>query len=253
MKKFILPVLLLVLAACHHDNNNNNTQTQTTSTPGGQPGPNIPSGAAGALYAVNEAVYSNNGSGYDTTGLGLAYGWFVNSTTTKDAGSVVVNGDTLYITDPTLGTSFPWYELGLLQTGQLSFPTNAVAWGVQGNSANGVPAFNYTDNTAFPVVNGLTIPYPVNISNGLTVHFTVSGAYDAIFYTISGQGQSSLSFTGSSATTATFSATQLSQVVSSGGNLGVQIMPIKLTPYTVSGKTYYFVKQNAFNVTSPVQ
>ena len=257
MKKLrlILPVLLLTMFGCHKDTNTNNTQTQVTNhTPNGGAAVTIPSGAAGAFYAINTINYNNNGSGYDTTDIGLGYAWFGNYTTTQNAGSVYVTGDSLYTNNPNLGclVTFPWYETDI--TNQFTFSGNSVTWNVQGNSANSIPAINYTDNTAFPVVTGLTLPYPVSIASSVTVHFTVTGAYDAIFYAISGAGGQQTSFTGTNgATSATFTSAQLSAVTSSGSELSITIMPVKLTPYTVSGKTYYFVKQGAYSVTTIVQ
>ncbi len=254
--KLILPVLLLTLLACHKDTNTNNTQTQVTNhTPNGGAAVTIPSGAAGAFYAINTINYNNNGSGYDTTDIGLGYAWFGNYTTTLNAGSVYVTGDSLYTNNPNLGglVNFPWYETDI--TNQFTFNGNAVTWNVQGNSANSIPAINYTDNTVFPVVNGLTLSNPVSISSSVTVHFTVTGAYDAIFYALAGSNtQQQTSFTGTNgATSATFTPAQLSAVTGSGGQLSITVMPVKLTPYTVSGKTYYFVKQGAYSVSTIVQ
>jgi len=151
--KLMLPFLLLILAACHRDNTNNN-QTQITNTSPAGVGPTIPSGAAGAFYAISMLNYNNNGSGYDSTSLGTAYAWFGSYTTTQNAGSVVANGDSLYIIDPNLPSpvATPWYEGSLFTP--IFYTANPVAWGVQGNSGNSIPAFNYTDNAAFPIVNG---------------------------------------------------------------------------------------------------
>src|SRR5688572_11567227 len=92
----VLALILSTVSSCKKDddddnnNNNNNTNNPLSQALGGSP--TIPSDAAGALYAVNNYVISDDGFGdMDTTELGTAYAWFESYATTTNAGTVSCN------------------------------------------------------------------------------------------------------------------------------------------------------------------
>lgn len=250
MKKLTMPAcvllaLLTLVSACKKDddtnnNNNNNTSNPLSQALGGSP--SIPSGAAGALYAVNNYVES-----YDEDGalqidqIGTAYAWFDSYITTTNAGTVSCN--TTELSNSFAGTSLPWYyTIG----SYLDFSsTNTANWSVAG--ANGVTGFTHTDNTAFPKCN-FTVPASISRSNGLTINNTNVGSNDAVFYTLYAAGSQKITKSMSAnATSATFTAAEIQSVAPvSGTQIGVQVMPVKLTQVTKNGKSYYFVKQWAY-------
>jgi hypothetical protein len=240
---YLLLFALLTVSSCKKDNNNNNNSQPNPLSQALGGSPTIPAGAAGALYSVNNHVIADDGYGtLETTDVGTAYAWFDSYTSTKDAGTVSVN--TVEIEHSFSGQALPWYY------SLMDFPdfssTNTASWTVAGNSLAGVTGFTHTDNTAFPKCS-FTVPSSVNLNNSLTVNFTNTTSNDAVFVTIYAQG--SLKVTKSlaaNATSASFTSAELKSITSSGGQLGIQVMPVKLTSATINGKTYYFVKQWAF-------
>ena len=245
MPAFVLLALLTLVSACQKDddtnnNNNNNNSNPLSQALGGSP--SIPSGAAGALYAVNNYVESDDGfGGTQIDELGTAYAWFDSYTTTTNAG--IVSCNTTELNNTFAGTSLPWYYT---LSSYLDFSgTNTAAWSVAG--ANGVTGFTYTDNTAFPKCN-FTVPASISRSNGLTVNNTNTGSNDAVFYTLYAAGAQKVTKSmPANSTSATFTAAEIQSVAPvSGTQVGVQVMPVKLTPVTQNGKTYYFVKQWAY-------
>jgi hypothetical protein len=244
MKRNNLPlfvmVLVLLLGACKKDNPTNNSQ----NNPLGDNAPSLPSGAAGAMYAV----LTNTMVQGITIPSSIPLAWFGNDASTQNAGVVLCDQDTMVTTDPFSNVTYPWYELSnsaFINTGnQPDFTQgNTVQWFVSGSSS--VPAINYNDTTTWPQVTNFTLPSSISISTALTISFGVTGTYKQIICSIKGT-KSSLSQNLSSGTSVTFSASQLSSVTTSTGGLAVEIMPVNYTPQTYGGKTYYFVKQNAF-------
>lgn len=251
MKKLTLPALVLMslltfVSACKKEDDDDQQQQQQTTNPlstalGGSP--TIPTGAAGALYAVNNYVVSDDGfGGTQVDELGTAYAWFDSYTATKDAGVVSCNSSE--IENTFAGTALPWYyTFG----SYIDFSsTNTADWSVEGNSGAGVTGFTHTDNTPFPKCN-FTVPASINRSSSLTVTNTNVGSNDAVFYTLYGQGTPKVTKSmPANATSATFTAAEVQSVSSQGSQVGIQVMPVKLTPVTKNGKTYYFVKQWAY-------
>ena len=107
MPAFVLLALLTLVSACQKDddtnnNNNNNNSNPLSQALGGSP--SIPSGAAGALYAVNNYVESDDGFvGTQIDELGTAYAWFDSYTTTTNAG--IVSCNTTELNNTFAGTS----------------------------------------------------------------------------------------------------------------------------------------------------
>ncbi len=246
MPAFVLLALLTMVSACKKDddtnnnNNNNNNSNPLSQALGGSP--SIPSGAAGALYAVNNYVESDDGfGGTQVDEIGTAYAWFDSYTTTTNAGIVSCNATEL--NSSFAGTSLPWYyTLGSF----LDFSsTNTAEWSVAG--ANGVTGFTHTDNTAFPKCN-FSVPAVISRSSSLTITNTNVGTNDAVFYTLYTQGSQKINKAmPANSTSVTFTAAEIQSVAPvSGTQIGVQVMPVKLTQVTKNGKSYYFVKQWAY-------
>ena len=259
MKKLFnisLITIVLLVGSCKKNTTTTNNSSQynpLSSQFGGTP--NIPSGADGALYAINTTT--SDPTGGSPIVMGYAMAWFGSYVSTKNAGSVTCNTDSLFTTIAFTNFSYPWY-LNLIggSGASISFTNNAVQWVVGGNGSTGVPAFNYTDNTAWPIVTGFALTSTVNAASSLTVNYSVQGAADDVFISITGsKGTKSSTASSTSATSVTFTAAQLSQVVTAGigDQLSVQIMPVKISSSSISGKTYYFVKQNAFTQSASVQ
>lgn len=249
MKKPLFPTLVLMalltlVSACKKDDDNQQQQQQNSNNPlstalGGSP--SIPAGAAGALYAVNNYVVSDDGvGGQQVDEIGTAYAWFDSYTTTKDAGAVSCNGSE--VINNFAGAALPWYyTIGDF----IDFSsTNTATWSVAGSSA--VTGFTHTDNTAFPKCN-FSVPSSISRNSSLTITSTYTGANDAVFFTLYGQNTPKVTKSmPANATSATFTAAEVQSVSSSGSQVGIQVMPVKLTPVTKNGKTYYFVKQWAY-------
>lgn len=248
MPVFVLLALLTLVSACKKDddnnnnNNNNNNSNPLSQALGGSPA--IPSGAAGALYAVNNYVES-----YDEDGalqidqIGTAYAWFDSYTSTKDAGTVSCN--TYDLDNNLLGSALPWYYT---LNGYLDFSsTNTAQWSVAGNSSTGVTGFNYTDNTTFPKCS-FSVPSAISRNSALTITNTNIGSNDAVFYTLYTQGSQKINKAmPANSTSVTFTAAEIQSVAPvSGTQIGVQVMPVKIKDVSLNGKTYYFVKQWAY-------
>ncbi len=237
---------LILISSCKKDddnnNNNNNNNNPLSQSLGGSP--TIPSDAYGALYSVNNHVVYDDGSGtLVTDDVGSGYAWFESYTATKDAGTVTVN--TEEIVNNFGGTPLPWYYT---IWGVIDFISggNTATWEVTGNSSTGVAGFTHTDNTAFPKCN-FTAPASVNLNNSLTVTASYTQANDAVFFTIYAAGSQKITKSvGAGVTSATFSSAELKSIAASGTQIGIQVMPVKLTPVMTGGKKYYFVKQWAY-------
>ncbi len=237
-------VLTISIWSCKKETTNTNNGTN----PLGNNAPTIPTGAAGALYAVN----SNATTQGVTQTTGTAFAWFNSYTTTAQAGAVLCNGDTLSTQIPFSNVAYPWYEstAALLNGNMLDFSATPVAWSVSGSGS--VAAFNFTDNAVFPVVNNYTVPATVSLSQPLTLTFTIAGPYDEVICTIQGS-KKTVNINYTTASSVTFTAAQIASAAVSGDNLVVQILPVKITAQTIAGKQYYFVKENGFAQYATVQ
>ena len=243
--------LTAILGSCKKEtsntNNNNNTNNPLTQAIGG--GPTIPSGAAGALYAVSNNIYSQG----RTTTINTAYAWFGSYTTTLQAGAVTCNADTLSTAIPFSNYSYPWYEsqYSFLQGNMLTINGNSVSWIVGGSGS--VPGFIYNDNTVFPVAN-FTAPSSMSANAALTVPFTITNPYDLVVCSITDGTKPQVNINVTSGNTVTFTSAQVASATTAGGEtVTIQIMPIKMTSSSIGGKMYYFVKQNAFAQTTVTQ
>lgn len=251
MKKLplLIPVLLLVFAACKKEQGNvinpfaNSNVTEVGSSP-----LVIPANATGALYTQIGVNYFYSGGVLDSATGANATAWFGNIYNPVFAGQVIINGDTLVDS-----VSYPWGGYNPREYGP-NILSNAVTWSVSGNTTDSIPAFTHTDNTPFPVITGLSIPATIRSGTGITIRYHVTGAYDYIYYWLDGgeqPGKNDITFTGDSLNTASFSPVQIEQVIGTG-NLFINVYVGKLVPYTVAGKTFYFVKESDYQLSTTI-
>lgn len=253
----VLAAIMLSVASCKKDddngnnnNNNNNNNDTIQSNPLSQQlggSANIPSDAAGAFYSVDNVVISDDFGTPDTSSIGFGFAWFDNYTATKNGGDVTCQGSLLDITNPfNNAQTLAWYYT----ISNYIFYDQSVAavdWNVTGNTANSVPAFSYTDPTPFPGINWFNIPATINTNNSLTINWTNTNTNDGVFFTVAGDKGKFTKAGAANATSVTFTSAELKQAAYDGGyQIGIQVMPVKISSHTVSGKKYYFVKQRAF-------
>lgn len=254
---FVLAALVLTASSCKKDddtNNNNNNNNNPNDTIQNNPlsqqlggSANIPGDANGAFYAVDNVVISEDFGTPDTSSIGFGFAWFNSYTSTSNGGDVTCQGSLLDITNPfNNAQNLPWYYT----ISNYIFYDQAVAavdWNVTGNTANNVPAFSYTDPTPFPGINWFNIPSVIDINNSLTVNFTNTNTNDGVFFTVAGDKGKFTKAGAANATSVTFTSAELKQAAYAGGyQIGIQVMPVKISTHNVSGKKYYFVKQRAF-------
>ncbi len=219
-------------------------------------GPGVPNDAAGALYAINASGITDVGGGeYDTTIVGYPMAWFSSITQTKYAGTVTSNS--VDLSDSIAGYFVSWYQLDILNS--FDFPdyttSNAVHWHVQGNAANGIAGFSYTDNTPWPVVTSLNVPATMSKNSAITITFSTAGTVDFLYCMMYCQGGIKIVHTSSTnATSVTFSASDVAHMgLTNGQQVNFQVMPCSLGSTTLGGKKYYFAKQSPFSASATVQ
>lgn len=246
----VATALLMSIASCkkedddtNNNNNNNNPNSPLNEQFGG--GAQLPSDADGALYAVNNIVVAEDVYGYvDTTSIGSAFAWFESATNTTEAGTVTCNDTELDIDDPFSNANLPWYYTLSDYIFDFGYVPD-VTWNVSGG--NGVTAFNYVDQNPAPEINWFNLASTININNPLTVNFTNVNSNDAVFFTVAGDKGRVNKAGAANATSVTFTAAELQQVaIAGGGQIAVQVMPVRISNRTFNGKKYYFVKQTAF-------
>lgn len=190
--------------------------------------------ADGACYSITTRQYYEN-TGSDHLDLYSAFAWFGKATAMKDAGAVSVNSTSL--TNPG-GLNYYWY-MGLDEL----FPTASAEWNVEGSSANGIPGFTHTDNTAFPAGGDFTLPATVNINNGLNVSYAPVSNVLGVVYSIRGNKGQKNKAVANGGSSVSFTAAELAEVAYEHDGVAVSIMPVTATPVVINGKKIYFVKQ----------
>jgi hypothetical protein len=264
MSKFKLTIvcvfaLFVGISACKKDNNtSNNNNNNNNNNPLNQQfggGPPVPSSAAGALYAINTIADDNlYGDGHSEAGLPM--GWFGSAAYTKYAGQVTCNSTSM--TDSVMGYPMVWYMLDALNSGgYIDFSgSNNVVWNVAGNSASGITGFTHTDNTAWPTISGFNLATSTYRNANLTINFTSSSTVEGFVFSLfpyATQSVSVVKTAGANATSVTFTPADLAKAGHSGDAIVVQIMPYTYSTSTIGGKTYYFVKQTAYNQNTVLQ
>lgn len=235
---YFLIVFLFALSACTKEIGNTNTNLAVST----QPIP-VPANAFGQLTAVNNSVYTHTGTPPDSLIMREALTLF-KDTAYIYGGVVTAGNDTLV------------YDTAYAYNGYLSdkyfqtFSSN-VTWSVSGNSGRGLNGFTYTDNTPFPTISGLKIPATIQAAKGLTLNYTISGAYDFFYFQLTGS-VTGLPLSANSNTTASFSTDQINAAAATG-QLIVRAQIGKVTPYTIGGKTFYFVKTTQVDLYTTVK
>lgn len=240
---YILVAVLLLLAACKKKETSNNYTTVTASAYIWNP-----PGATGVFSATKNITYRN---GDTLTGSDQAGAQFGTVTNFGYGGSILINGDTLpFVNDS--GSIADSGSGSYYNFSKISFTSNTVTWNILGDNANNIPAFNYTDTTSFPKVIGFSVPTKLNAENGLTIHYTISGGYDSVYYYLGGVNYGA-SYAGGPIGSASFSTAQLLQAMQVIGNgptpnayLAVGILVVKFIPYTIGTDTFYFEKESNY-------
>ncbi|HOZ79696.1 MAG TPA: hypothetical protein PLY34_16990 [Ferruginibacter sp.] len=225
-------IAISLFASCKKDSANPDNNTPVAVDASGNL--TVSSDADGACYSIISRYYDNNaGSGYDD--FHSTYAWFGSTTAFKDGGTVSVN--TYELTN--IGGINTYTYVGLDEL----FPSNAAAWDVSGNSANDVPAFTYTDNTAFPTGGDFVLPSSINLSNPLTVNFSAISNVAGVVFSLRGNKGTKSKAVANGASSVTFSVQELNEAAFANDAIAVAVMPVVYTSQTINGKKIYFVKQ----------
>lgn len=195
----------------------------------------LSSDADGAFYAIKQYLYDSY-TGNSNDEFQYAMAWFGSPTSMKDGGDVTVN--TIPV-DFISGVNYYMY-VGF----DVLFSGNAVAWTSSGNSANGISAFNHTDNSAFPAGGFFTLPAKINIANSFTLTYTATGNVAGTVYEVIGNKGTKRKAVGGASSSVTFTAAELQEVANTADAIAFTVMPVSYTTATYGGKKYYFVKQS---------
>jgi hypothetical protein len=225
-------------------------KTDTPSTPSTAPTAPHPADGFGALAAVKTKV-SQNVPGYGTIDIDLGVGVaaFGSSSanffagTYVDAGAITCNTKAL---DKQTGNAY----LSSMSTSGFSgsslgidFGSN-INWNVAGSAD--VPAISKTLTNAFPTFPEITSASTITKSSGYTLtNNSISGA-DSILYVIASGSASVKKTLVGSATSCTFTASELS-ALSNSDNALIQVNAYNIQSDIFSGKKYYFVNQCSAN------
>jgi len=245
MKKllFVLSMTLLLLS-CEKDplTPDNNTSTPATPTPNACPG------ADGAMWAVNSITTYNPGFGVPATeinlGTGIAFfssnGLSGNPMTRVSAGTVTLNSNATDYLGETYITKFESSNINGVDF------SNGVTWEVSGD--NGFGSYTHSPTNPFPTASKITSGAVVTKANGYTLTCNTITSADSVLFLVSGVSKT----LGGSATSCTFSASELSSVAT-GENQLVQIVPYTMSSAVVGGKTICFGKEMVQQLSVTVQ
>ncbi len=240
--KLILAVLVgvsLSLTSCKKDDDDNGNGGNPSDDTNFQLG-------AGTLVAVKSQTVQSTAIGDITIDIGTAVAVFG-----KDASwSAFVDGGTVKVNDKELekfGNNSYVFTPGIADPTGITFGSS-VDWSVSGNSGNGVPAFDHTVSGGFPSVGNVSVEGPVSKAEGVTVPITGVSNADSLYVNIN----EAFKVVASNATSANFSAADLSNV--STGTGIISIAAVRYTTADYSGKTFYFltetVKQKTVEITN---
>jgi hypothetical protein len=227
----LLGLSMVLFASCKKSTDNNNTPTPPTVDANGNLA--VSSDADGACYALKLRLYDDNsGPTYDE--LHSAYAWFGKANAFKPAGNVSVN------TYDLMNFGFNYYGTSGFDT---LFHSNTANWVVTGDATAGVPAFSYTDNTAFASGGDFILPTSVNINNPLTVNFSPISNVGAVVYSLQGNISTKHKAVPNGASSVTFNSAELKEVAFPQDQIAVHVMSVAYTSQIINGKKIYFVKQ----------
>ena len=254
MTKYSLPLILVLFvgfASCKKSSDTPSVPPVTT-LPGS---PNL-TNASGAFYAIVIDALLKNGSGYDTTTINTPMAWFESTSQSKDAGTASCNAAPLVLKDTFFGTPFnnTWYTLKTDYTftgTPLNFKgTSSIVWKASGNSANAIPAINFSDNNPFGKITGFVVPSSITYGTGglnVSFNFSNSTGTDQLLYLIKGSKDQKAGSLTLSTTTLSLTAAEVSSLGVKGDQLEVELIPVKISSSVIGGKTYYFVKEYCIN------
>ena len=229
--------LMIMFTSCTKDeettpapttnNNNNNNNTANTT-------PNFP-GSDGTLWAINSISLQTLpivGTFEVELGTGVAVFTDDNYSSFLAAGSVNLNGSDLTKNANNSYTFTP----SMANPNGLDFSGGAVDWTIGGSGS--VPAFTESVNSIpFPEVDTITSAITIDRSMDYTLTTsTVTGA-DSVIFMIGGVMKTLVG----SSTSYTFTSSDLSAL--SAGPSVAQIAAYRFTNSSISGKSYYFGKQ----------
>lgn len=217
---FILASAIIFYGSC-------NTNTTTTPTP--------VAGISG--YFISEKGYipvQLGGTGDSTWGEN-GYAFF--SSTPGD--TVLVLADSVYLNGyPTEEDSLYYFSMVPGGTGQMLQMNNSATWQVWGT--NGVPSFTYNFTSPYPTLPlDPALPDTIDHNAGFTMPLPTSA--DSVTITVAGNAGQALKHLSGSATTVSFSASELAGIGVAQEGL-IQIDAGKYTTQTFSGKDYLFIK-----------
>lgn len=235
--KMLLPVAMFaLLTGCKKDES-----TDTT-----QPTPLSPtetfnySDAWGLLAGVKTVTSINSPIGPIETTIGTAVAAF-NTTeggsSYHEAGTITCNGKTLTIQS---NNSYV-FQPSQTDVEGIDFSNSIAAW--NGSGSGNVPAFSAT-LAAFPTTPSITNSSDVTLSSGHTVTFSSVNNADSILVVLASGNNYAQKRVGGNATSATFSASELSGLSASQYGM-VQVTPYWWEPRfdIILGKKVYMVNQ----------
>lgn len=217
-------------------------QPTPTPTPPKNPEPKF-DGGSGTLTAVKVRSFQDLFIEVELD-FGIAVGGFYDNPESgifHDAGTVSCNSNELTKQE---NNSYA-YTPDIANTEGIDFDGNTVTWEVSGSAE--VPTFSQTVTFAFPDVKNITSGEIIDKSDGYT--FTCGGVFNAdsilflvgdILHTVAGN-----------VTSSTFTSAELSTL--EAGPTFIQIAAYSYEGETISGETYYFVKETVVNKSATVQ
>lgn len=242
-------VVVMALASCDKDSTTTTpTPTNPTNNPTTGPTPQTPaapSDAHGALVAINmKFKVEQLGFVIDVNSeLGVAsfFSSAGNSSSLVDGGTVKLNSNEIekqsnnsYFTMATTGQTPS--DLGL---------SKGASWEVAGNG--NVPAISYNHGSNFPEYTG-DVPASITKANGLSLKFNSSNTSnaDSVYVFIASGNATFIKSYAANAGSITISSSELNGLPDNSDNTAIlEILPVKTTVQTFSGKKYAFIKEEA--------
>lgn len=244
-------VTLIAVNKFGEDNATKSIEVSGSSSGGGSNPALSFSDADGALYAINSSSKVEQQGISFTITLGTAVAWFGSPNAFESAGTVSwsQSGDSDDL-DLQSNNSYTWTEPATSGVTSGFSASAALDWDVAG--ANGTPAFTYSDARSFPSVNEVSSATTIDATSSytLTHNGSITDA-DSVYFIISGGSGSVIKRSGSAATSATFTAAELSQA--GKGTAVFQVAAFSILDQTFGGEKIYFVKESVVSATGEIQ
>lgn len=240
-------VVAITFASCDKKTTTTTPTTPTPTTPTSGPTPQTPapSDADGVLAAVN-MKFKVEQAGFvidisSEIGVASFFASTGNNSSFVDGGTVKLNNNEIekqsnnsYMTMATTGQTPS--DLGL---------SNGASWNVSGNG--NVPSMTFSHGTTFPEYTG-NVPSSITKSSGLSLTFNSSNVSDAdsVYVFIASGSVSFFKGYAANAGSVTISSSELSNLPTNSDKTAIlEILPVKISMQTISGKKYAFVKEEA--------